>query len=84
MNKAFYFFLVVLFIILFASAVSTQEPEVGVKAKYFNTYIKERNQGDERAIYYDKMSVKNIVAKGCFPIIPRDTNKNITAICDPS
>ena len=73
----------VVFTLVFIAALPT-EPEVGVKAKYFNSYINERNGSDERATSADKVTVKNIVKQGCFPIIPKDTNKNITSLCDPS
>jgi hypothetical protein len=82
--KSHHILFIIVFALLFIAACSPHEPEVGVKAKYFNSYIKERNQGDERATYYDKQTVKNIIKEGCFPIIPRDTNKNIEALCDPS
>lgn len=65
-------------------AWNDEKPTTKVKASDFNFYIKERNQGDERSSFYDKQSVRNIVKKGCFPIIPRDTNKNIEAVCSDS
>lgn len=85
MIKPFFVFAAVLFAFVFILATSKEEkPTIEVKASQFNFYIKERNQGDERATYYDKMTVRNIIKRGCFPIIPRDTNKNIEAVCSDS
>lgn len=81
MIKSFFFFICVLWLMLFVLASS--KPELP-KASSFNEAIKERNQGDERATFYDKQSVRNILKAGCLPDIPKDTNKNITALCDPS
>lgn len=83
MIKSFFVFLAVTFTLVFA-LVASAEPGFTVKPGDFNFYIKERNQGDERATYYDKMTVRNIIKRGCFPIIPRDTNKNIESVCSDS
>lgn len=44
----------------------------------YSDAIKDRNQGDERATFYDKQTVKNILASGKTPVIPKNTNLNIT------
>lgn len=85
--KSSHLFFICLFALVFIAAANyedTKHPEIPVRAGDFNFYIKERNQGDERATYLDKQSVRNIIKKGCFPIIPRDTNKNIEAVCSDS
>lgn len=45
----------------------------------YSDQIKARNQGDERATFYDKQTVKNILASGGTPVIPKNTNLNISA-----
>jgi hypothetical protein len=74
-----------LWVLLFFVALPLvkSEPELP-KASAFNQAIKERNQGDERATYADKQTVKNILATGCLPVIPKNTNLNIQSSCDPS
>lgn len=81
MNRSLFFFLFVLWIMLFLLA--SQEPELP-KASSFNAAIHERNQGDERATFYDKQTVKNILKAGCLPSIPKDKNQNITSLCSQS
>lgn len=45
----------------------------------YSDQISARNGGDERASFYDKQTVKNILAKGETPIIPKNTNLNISS-----
>lgn len=45
----------------------------------YSDQIKARNKGDERATFYDKQTVKNILSKGETPVIPKNTNLNITS-----
>ena len=79
MNKAFYFFLVVLFVTMFVVAAS--EPEPRYKSSEWNQAIKDRNQGSERETRADKITVKSILKEGCVPIVPENQNKNITKVC---
>ena len=45
----------------------------------YSDQISARNNGDERASFYDKQTVKNILASGKTPVIPKNTNLNISA-----
>ena len=81
MNRPLFFFLFVLWIMLFLMASQRHELP---KASAFNTAIHERNDGDERATFYDKLTVKNILKAGCVPVIPKDKNQNITSLCSQS
>ena len=51
---------------------------MGLPSLYSNQ-IKDRNQGDERATFYDKQTVSNILKTGGTPVIPKNTNANIYA-----
>lgn len=45
----------------------------------YSDQLKKRNSNDERAMFYDKQTVKNILSKGEIPVIPSNTNYNITS-----
>lgn len=85
MNKTEIFAIcAVAFTLLLVAVFDTTTKKHPITASDFNPYIEERNQGDERATFYDKQTVQNIVRSGCFPIIPRDPNKNIQTVCSDS
>lgn len=84
MNKSLFFFIVILWVMFFLLASESQEVKPLPKASSFNDEIKARNQGDERATFYDKQTVRNILKAGCLPVIPQNTNQNISSLCSQS
>lgn len=45
----------------------------------YSDQLKARNADDERAMFYDKQTVKNILSKGEIPVIPKSNLANITS-----
>lgn len=84
MRKQFIVMVMILWTLIFILAANYEPPKELPKASAFNAEIKARNQGDERATFYDKQTVRNILKQGCLPVIPKDTNQNITSLCSHS
>lgn len=82
-NKELFIIIVAVFVIVFISAIPAKEekPKLNLKASDFNEAIHARDKGDDRAIYYDKQTVRNIIERGCYPVIPENNNQNIQEVC---
>lgn len=62
--------------------ISTPKAKVsggGSKLSDYSDVLKQRNQGDERAQYYDKQTIRNILDRGEIPVVPTSSALNISS-----